>query len=379
MGSRNILIMIDILFFIPTLDKGGAENVLINLVNNLDHRKFNITVQTLFDQNSQKEKLKPYISYKSFLKKQFNGNSRLFARLPSTILYRLIVKNEYDIVVSYLEGPTTYILSGCPYIKTKKVAWIHTAFENERGFYAGFTSKQKAMKAYRSYDMIVFVAKMALERFNHISGKILAPEVVLYNTIESEMIKKYSDEDINDFVFNKDEIKLISVGKIQPVKGFDRLARIHKKLIDDGFSIHTYIIGSGDQQDEIDKYIKENRIDDTFTFLGFKDNPYKYVAKADLFVCSSRREGFSTAVTESLIVGTPVISTNCSGIYEQLGERNEYGVVTDNNVDSLYTGLYRLLTSPNLLSHYRNQAKIRAKMFSKEKTVTAVEDMLLNL
>lgn len=379
MGSRNILIMIDILFFIPTLDKGGAENVLINLVNNLDHRKFNITVQTLFDQNSQKEKLKPYISYKSFLKKQFHGNSRLFARLPSTILYRLIVKNEYDIVVSYLEGPTTYILSGCPYIKTKKVAWIHTAFENERGFYAGFTSKQKAMKAYRSYDMIVFVAKMALERFNHISGKILAPEVVLYNTIESEMIKKYSDEDINDFVFNKDEIKLISVGKIQPVKGFDRLARIHKKLIDDGFSIHTYIIGSGDQQDEIDKYIKENRIDDTFTFLGFKDNPYKYVAKADLFVCSSRREGFSTAVTESLIVGTPVISTNCSGIYEQLGERNEYGVVTDNDVDSLYTGLYRLLTSPNLLSHYRNQAKIRAKMFSKEKTVTAVEDMLLNL
>ena len=110
-----------------------------------------------------------------------------------------------------------------------------------------------------------------------------------------------------------------------------------------------------------------------------KNNPYKYVAKADLFVCCSRREGFSTAVTESIIVGTPVLSTNCSGAYELLGENNEYGVVTDNNVDSLYTGLYRLLTSPNLLSHYRNQAKIRAKMFSKEKTVTAVEDMLLNL
>ena len=371
--------MIDILFFIPTLDKGGAENVLINLVNNLDHRKFNITVQTLFDQNSQKEKLKPYISYKSFLKKQFHGNSRLFARLPSTILYRLIVKNEYDIVVSYLEGPTTYILSGCPYIKTKKVAWIHTAFENERGFYAGFTSKQKAMKAYRSYDMIVFVAKMALERFNQISGKILAPEAVLYNTIESEMIKKYSDEEINDFVFNKDEIKLISVGKIQPVKGFDRLARIHKKLIDDGFSIHTYIIGSGDQQDEIDKYIKENRIDDTFTFLGFKDNPYKYVAKADLFVCSSRREGFSTAVTEALIVGTPVVSTNCSGSSELLGENNEFGLIADNNVESLYKAIKSLLLDPKLLAEYKKKAKVRGEKFSADKTSSAVQKVFFNL
>lgn len=64
----------------------------------------------------------------------------------------------------------------------------------------------------------------------------------------------------------------------------------------------------------------ENNLTDTFTFLGYRDNPYKYVKKADLYVCSSRREGFSTAVTEALIVGTPVVSTNCSGAYELLGK-----------------------------------------------------------
>lgn len=58
-----------------------------------------------------------------------------------------------------------------------------------------------------------------------------------------------------------------------------------------------------------------------------------------MYVCSSRREGFSTAVTEALIVGTPVVSTNCSGAYELLGKNNEYGIVTENNEDALYEGI----------------------------------------
>ena len=371
--------MIKVLFFIPTLDRGGAENVLVNLVNNMDYDKFDITVRTLFDQDSQKDSLNKSIKYKSFLKNQFKGNSRIFARVSASYLYKKIVKDKYDVVVSFLEGPTAHILCGCPYKDTKKVAWIHTAFENERGFYAGFSSKRKAIESYKQYDMLVFVAKMARERFEWFAQGELTQSCVLYNVVESEKIRRLSKEVVTDIEFDKDVLNLISVGKIQPVKGYDRLAKIHKRLIDNKIKVHTYIIGVGEQKAEIDKYIDENKLGDTFTFLGFKYNPYKYLAKADLFVCSSRREGFSTAITESLIVGTPVISTNCSGIYEQLGERNEYGVVTDNDEDSLYSGLYRLLTTPNLLSHYRKQARIRAEMFKKEKTVSAIEEMLIGL
>ena len=75
--------MISILFLIPTLDRGGAENVLVNLVNHMDQSKFRITVQTLFDKDSQKDRLRPGIEYRSFLYKQFHGNSRLQARLPA--------------------------------------------------------------------------------------------------------------------------------------------------------------------------------------------------------------------------------------------------------------------------------------------------------
>ena len=96
-------------------------------------------------------------------------------------------------------------------------------------------------------------------------------------------------------------------------------------------------------------------------------------------MCSSRREGFSTAVTEALIVGTPVVSTNCSGAYELLGDNNEYGIVTENDEDALYDGIKKMLTEENLLQHYKEQAIVRGRRFSTEKTVKAVEDMLNNL
>ena len=139
---------------------------------------------------------------------------------------------------------------------------------------------------------------------------------------------------------------------------------------------HIYILGIGEEKEKYEKYLTENNLTDTFTFLGYRDNPYKYVKKADLYVCSSRREGFSTAVTEALIVGTPVVSTNCSGAYELLGENNEYGIVTENNEDALYEGIKKMLTTPDLLEAYAAKAKERGKAFSTEKTVKAVEEML---
>lgn len=155
--------------------------------------------------------------------------------------------------------------------------------------------------------------------------------------------------------------------------------KIHKKLIEENIKNHIYILGIGEEKEKYEKYLTENNLTDTFTFLGYRDNPYKYVKKADLYVCSSRREGFSTAVTEALIVGTPVVSTNCSGAYELLGKNNEYGIVTENNEDALYEGIKKILTTPDLLEAYAAKAKERGKAFSTEKTVKAVEEMLESL
>ena len=115
------------------------------------------------------------------------------------------------------------------------------------------------------------------------------------------------------------------------------------------------------------------------TLLGFHRNPYRYVARCDLYVCPSHREGFSTAVTEALIVGTPVVSTNCSGAKELLGEHDEYGIVVENSEEGIYQGMKRMLSDPELLAHYKKQAKLRGSFFSRRETVRAVEEMLSSL
>ena len=126
-------------------------------------------------------------------------------------------------------------------------------------------------------------------------------------------------------------------------------------------------------------YLDKNQIADSFTFLGYDTNPYKYVARCDWFICPSFEEGFSTAATEALVVGTPVVTTLCSGMKEMLGENNEYGIIVENSSEGVYEGLKEVVSKPELLESYTKQAEIRGEKFSMQDTVDAVEDMLSEL
>lgn len=367
-----------ILFLIPSLAHGGAEKVLVNLVNNLDENKFDITVQTLFDGGVNKQYLKPYIKTKSVFKKTFPANSYILAMFSPKFLYKRIIKEHYDIIVSYLEGPTARIVSGCTDKDTKLVSWIHCKMNTEKAASVGFRNFKEAKICYSKFDYTACVSQWVKNWFVD-TFDFKKPIGVLYNTIETDEIIAKSNEPIDDVVFDKDVFNIISVGKIIAVKSFMRLAHIHKKLLDEGIKNHVYILGIGDEQPKIEKYLADNNLTDSFTFLGYNTNPYKYVKACDLYVCSSLSEGFSTSVTESLIVGTPVVTTLCSGMYEMLGENNEYGIVTENNEDALYEGIKKILTTPGMLEDYAAKALERGKEFSTEKTTKAVEDMLLNL
>ena len=90
-------------------------------------------------------------------------------------------------------------------------------------------------------------------------------------------------------------------------------------------------------------------------------------------------EGFSTAATEALIVGTPVCTVEVSGMKEMLGENNEWGVVTENSEEALYAGIKDLLDNHKLLGYFKEKAIERGKTFQTGSTVKAVEDMLLSL
>lgn len=366
-----------ILFLIPNLAHGGAERVLVNLVNNMDPAKYEITVQTLFDVGINRQYLKPHVRYIPGSKHQFRGNSHLIKLFSPKSLYRHFVKDEYDIIVSYLEGPTARIVAGCSKPGVKKVSWLHIELNTPKLASRGFRSPKEAQKYYNRFDRLVAVADSVRTCFLQ-NLPVETPIDVLYNTNETERIAELAKTEPDDPRFPPSEsvLRLCSVAKLMKTKGFDRLVNVHKRLLTEGFPHKIYVLGIGEEEKHLRVKIHEYGIENSFILLGFKENPYQYVSRCDLYVCSSRREGFSTAVTESLIVGTPVVSTDCSGARELLGNQDEYGLVVENSEKGLYQGMKKLLGDPALLAHYREKAKERGAFFSREKTVQAVEDML---
>lgn len=363
-----------ILFLIHDLGHGGAEKVLVNLVNNMDTEKFDITVMALFGGGVNEQFLKPHIRYQTVFKKVFPANSRVMKFFSPRRLHELFIKERYDIEVSYLEGPSARIISGCPDSDTKLVNWIHCTMHSEKEFAIGFRSVQEAQLCYSRFHGNAFVSQEVMDAFQTYCP--VQNAAVLYNTNDSDKILSLASEPVQDAVFDTDAIRLIGIGKIEKVKGFDRLARVHKRLIQDGYPVHTYLLGEGSQASDIRAYLEAENLTDSFTLLGYQTNPYKYLAASDLFVCSSYSEGFSTAATEALIVGTPVVTTLVSGMREMLGENNAFGVITENDEDALYRGIVGLLENPERLSHYKEQALTLGKAFSAESTTKDAESYL---
>lgn len=370
--------MKNILFFIHDLGNGGAEKVLVNLANNLDKSKFSVTIMALFAGGENEKLLNSEVNYLTVFSKPFPANSKILSLFSPVFLHKRFIKNKYDIEISYLEGPSARIISGCKDKDTKLVNWIHCKIDNKRIATIGFRNFSEAKRCYEKFDFTACVSKKVKEYF--VKTFDYQDKIgVVYNTIDTDYIQKKALEPIDDVCFSRESYNICSVGKIVKIKNFIRLAKVHKRLLDSGIKNKVYIIGEGPDKSSIDKYLDENKLKDSFIFLGYKSNPYKYVKACDLYVCSSNSEGFSTSVTEALIVGTPVVTTLCSGMQEILGENNEYGIITENNEDALFYGIKRILTIDGLIDYYAGKAMKRGEFFSAEKAVKSVEDLLLSL
>lgn len=240
-----------------------------------------------------------------------------------------------------------------------------------------FRNESEAHKCYDRFDQTVCVSQYVHDDFCRILN-FKKPCRVLYNTVESEKILTNANDAAPELM-DDGRIRLIAVGTLKESKGYMRLLSSIKRLRDERYPVHLYILGIGPLQQEMEHFIQANNLQEAVTLLGYQTNPYKYVLKCDLFVCASFAEGFSTAATEALIVGTPVCTVEVSGMKEMLGEHNEWGIVTENSEEALYQGIKNLLDHPDKLAHYKEKAVERGKTFSTENTVRAVENMLIHL
>lgn len=361
----------NILFVMPDLRGGGAEKVLVNLVNNLNSNKYSITVATLFNEGENIKRLNSNIRHIYLFNKIFRGYSIIQKFFSPEFLYRRLTTEDYDIVVAYLEGVVTRIVSGCTSKNTKKIAWVHTDPINSKNFNQPFRNLREIKNIYSKFDEIIGVSQVVAKNLKELLSLTDKVEVK-YNVVESENIKRLSKEEVEDFIIDRDVVNYCAVGRLIEVKGFERLLKVHKKLINNGVKCKLNIIGEGNEYKNLMDYIQKNNMENSVELLGYKSNPYKYMKQMDLFVCSSYREGFSTAVTEALILGVPVITTACSGMDELLYD-GRYGIIVDNNEEYLYKGLLNLITNQKLLEKYKILSKERGKLFNIKSTIQDVE------
>ena len=348
-----------LLFFHFDLKGGGAENVLVNLVNNLDKSKYDITVYALFGVGTNLYKLNEDIHFKCLFKKQFHGLPTLLRFIPSFLLHWLLIREKYDLEIAYLESSPTRIIGGNKNKKIKKIAWVHTTLTRVPKSY---NSKREFIKCYKNFDKIVFLSSIARESFCELTDNYNWPVAIVRNYIDSERIVNMARL-TNPVLQNDGKLKIIHFGRLTEIKGALRLVKILNKIYQDGVNnMHLYYLGTGSQQAQIESYVKQHNLCDIVTFLGYQDNPYAYLKMMDLNVCSSYAEGYSTAATEATILGIPTITTKCSGMKE-IFEDGKYGLIVDNSDKALEEGLKLILKDSTLLHYYKEQVMKRISYF----------------
>ncbi len=367
--------MIKILFNIDTLVGGGAEKVLCNLVNHIDQSEFDITVQTVYPDDSTKY-LTEGIKYKSIYPTK-NKFYQMLYRIEAAmgLVYLLHMKSDYDIEIAYLEFGPTKVIASSTNKKAKKIAWVHCDFDIAIQDKEDFVAK--TAKQYRKFDKIVCVSEKCKESFILMFGN--DPEVaVIHNVIDDREIIDKAEQPLPEDAIKR-RFTLCTLGRFSPQKNYMRLLSTIYNLDKEGYDFDLWVLGDGEQRAMIEKYISDHDMGSYVTLFGFQKNPYPFMKAADLLVCSSDYEGFSTFITEGLILGKPIITTECSGMRELLGE-SEYGMIVSNDDKAFYDGL-KMMLSLNMeqLSVYAAKSKERGRMFSTNHLVKNTELFFENM
>ena len=364
-----------VLFVVANLQGGGAEKVLVTLVNAMDKTKFDVTVMTLFDDGVNADSLNGDVKYKSKKHLLFRGMPYLMKLLPPSLLFgKYVGRDDFDIAVAYMQGIPTKIVWGA---KCRRIAWVHSDMSHaDSAASRPFLNHRSMIGCYSDYDAVVGVADTVRNAFSAKTG--LTENVhTCYNSNDTERIRALACEPAELAAAAKPVI--CSVGRFTREKGFDRLLTVCKRLKDENIRFSLMLVGAGQLLAQTKSKAAALGLENDVLFTGYQRNPYKYMSKSDLFVCSSFQEGLSTATAEAVILGLPVVSTLVSGAEEVLGKNNEYGIVTENSENGLYRGLRTMLTDAKTLAHYRQKAAERAPFFDNDHTVKTVEALFENI
>ncbi|MFM5614966.1 glycosyltransferase [Aeromonas veronii] len=316
-------------FFIDTLGNGGAEKALVDLTKMLSKKNISASLTVTFNTGDYFDSIPDGFPIRVL----FNPSDKELVDLAFTLIewkaIRKILRiTDSSIEVSFLDG-----LSSCLVVAgnaDKKIGWIHS----DLAYYLNDGKKKKdASMLYSLFTDIVFVTHNAQVIWECLFSELThVQKHVIYNIVNVSDITRHKRQ----LAFDK--ITFVAVGRLDYVKGFDLLVSICNRLNDEGYdNYQLLIIGEGNDRPHILKMIEELNVPNV-SLLGHLAYPYQYIDAADFLISSSRSEGFSLVILESLLLGTPVIATKTAGAMELITNLGG-GVLVENNIDALYLAM----------------------------------------
>lgn len=377
-----------ILFMVSSMNIGGVEKSLLSLLSVMPKEKYDITVLTLekkggfldyipsyitVEEAAWFKEIKPIImespqrTIKKYLKenKVFKIPTFIYSYYKSKntdnryIYYKNILKSipenedEYDVAIAYA-GPTEIIDAYITHkVKAKKkIGWVHFDISKHK------INEKLYENLYEKFDKIFTVSNEANKKLNEIIPSTVNKSEVLLNIISKELINEMAKEDIN-FDNEFDGVKIVTVGRLSKEKGQDLAIKALANLKKGGYKVRWYCVGEGNSREEYESLIKDNELEEDFILLGATPNPYPYIKNSDIYVQTSRHEGYCLTLAEAKCLCKPIVTTNFTGAYEQI-EHGINGLIVPLNEDYIYKNVKYIMDNKSVSYNFIEKLKIEA-------------------
>ena len=367
---------IKLLFVLPSLEGGGAERIVCNLMSALDRNIFDINL-FLFTNKGV---------YWNLLSNDINV---FFANEDNKISKVKVFKSLYktsknmDIIIGSMELMPTYfsVLVG-KLLNKKVIGWVHINIDsilNDKNKYVKMLHKYILIRFfYNKLDKVIAVSKGAQKNIKKYLFKKNKNKVVcIYNPINIEYIRKKSQENID---INLNRPIIMGIGRLEKQKNFQLLIRAHKLLLERNINNNLVILGQGSQEIYLKKLTRKIGVEKSVVFLGFQENPYKYLKQANVFVQSSIYEGLPTVLIEALALNIPVVATDCPDGANEILDNGKYGsLVKMNDEKDLADNIEKALTDKNLQRIYKIKSKEAVNRFDNKQITYLFEKLFLKI
>lgn len=353
-----------ILFVIDSLNCGGAEKSLVSLLPLLSKDRYDIALWLLSAKGDFLTLVPDHVSVISNL--QYNAIEKINLRIAHilfSIMIRLkrvlkinehgaetlwkyagwaykVPKGDWDAVFAYQQGFPTYLVAE-KFKTTKKFAWVNADI-----FAAGYNTKFNT-KFYQKFTRIVPVSSILKDLMFERMPEFKDKYYVVYDILNPNVIRNLSAEGVLTLRTAYNEWVFVTVARLVPPKGYDIAIKAASLLKGYGVKFRWYLVGEGPERINIEKKRKEFGVEEEVVLLGLQINPYAYMGQADIYVQTSKFEGFGLTIGEAKILGKPIVSTNFDVVYNQLTHEKN-GLIADMNGESVAENILRLIEDGEL-------------------------------